>query len=130
MRSATVIGWGLTQFGLLARCLREANATVHSRTKCNRLLTAQSVTGFNDQTMICAGDNRRDACSGDSGGPLLVARDQKDGEAAELIQIGIVSFGHPNKCATKSFPTVYSKVSSIVPWIQQVVGECSLHISE
>ena len=124
LRSATAIGWGLTQFGLPARCLRAANVAVHSRAKCKRLLGAQGVSGFNDQTMICAGDKRRDACRGDSGGPLLVVKDHEHQEVAELIQIGIVSFGHPYKCASKSFPTVYTRLSAIVPWIQQVIGEC------
>ena len=43
--------------------------------------------------MICAGDlvnGRRDACEGDSGGPLIISKSDNDKTA---IIYGIVSFG-------------------------------------
>lgn len=62
--------------------------------------------------MICAGypEGERDACTGDSGGPLV----------CNGILYGLVSFGF--ECATANAPGVYSKVSAVREWIQQITG--------
>ena len=60
-----------------------------------------------DETMICAGymEGGRDACSGDSGGPLICV------ENGMPVLRGVVSWGY--KCAEKNFPGVYAKVDKI-----------------
>ncbi|KID81639.1 Trypsin- protease [Metarhizium guizhouense ARSEF 977] len=58
---------------------------------------------------ICAGANGKDACLGDSGGPLI---DQATGQL-----IGLVSRG---KCTNP--PTVYTRVGSYIPWIKDHLG--------
>lgn len=52
----------------------------------------------------------------DSGGPLL----QITGERKTLI--GTTSYG-PEFCAPNSNPGVYTRVSSFIPWIEQVVQQ-------
>lgn len=71
---------------------------------------------FNPTKMICAGheEGGKDACQGDSGGPLVCAtKDNPDDYALE----GIVSFGVG--CGRKSYPGIYTRVSTYIDWIQK-----------
>ncbi|XP_034244233.1 trypsin beta-like [Thrips palmi] len=76
--------------------LRKVTVRVVSRTTChssyNAVLTSR---------MICAAAPGKDACTYDSGGPLV------DGSG---VQVGIVSFGHG--CAQAQYPGVYTHVGS------------------
>ena len=67
---------------------------------------------INTDIQLCAGDPGKDACMGDSGGPLLAKT-----EADEIVQIGIVSFGS-KKCGD-GFPGIYTKVSAFISWIEE-----------
>lgn len=64
--------------------------------------------------VICAGDKDTDACSGDSGSPLLWVDDKNRWSVA-----GIVSFG-PSVCGQK-VPGAYTRVKSYLGWIQTVI---------
>ena len=68
--------------------------------------------------MICAGDNKRDSCKGDSGGPLTCSDENGDDYLC-----GIVSWGGP--CDLKhlkhSNPGVYVDVRKYHAWIQNQV---------
>lgn len=59
--------------------------------------------------MVCAYALRKDACIGDSGGPV---RRLSDGKL-----VGLVSFGPGNDCAVVGFPGVYTRLSMLRPWI-------------
>merc|ERR1719334_939552 len=63
--------------------------------------------------MICAGDETSDACSGDSGGPLMV------NDNGLWTVVGIVSFG-PSTCGQK-VPGVYAKVENYLSWIRNTM---------
>jgi trypsin len=83
----------------------------------SNLLSAEDL-----QTMVCAGAvyGLRDACFGDSGGPLMVpAAGSFDGT---LLQVGVVSWG--NGCAVPTQYGVYSRVADrpLYDWIQQHIG--------
>lgn len=56
---------------------------------------------------------KKDSCSGDSGGPLMVEDEIND--VYRIVQYGIVSYG-PLQCGSL-FPGVYTNVSSYVKWI-------------
>ncbi len=63
------------------------------------------------QIQICAWDNFRDTCKGDSGGALVL----KGVNGHDDVQVGIVSFGSPD-CGN-GLPGVYTRVEPYMPWI-------------
>jgi secreted trypsin-like serine protease len=107
-RLATVIGWGNTTSVPpngggevdFPRRLREAEVPVVSDAE------AREAYGrvYNPRTMVAAGKKGKDACFGDSGGPLF------DTVAGKRYQVGIVSFGYG--CARIRFPGVYTEVNA------------------
>lgn len=61
---------------------------------------------------LCAGgEEGRDSCSGDSGGPLM-GEDFSNSLSPHSYLAGIVSFG-PQICGTPGFPGVYTVISNI-----------------
>ncbi len=64
---------------------------------------------------LCAGfqEGGKDACFGDSGGPLLIQ------EGEQWTQIGIVSFGVD--CARPFIPGVYTRLSSFLDFIDTTI---------
>ncbi|XP_063894976.1 brachyurin [Helicoverpa armigera] len=64
-----------------------------------------------DSSHICtAGTGGRGTCDGDSGGPLTVVHNNR------RILIGVVSFG-PGEGCQASAPSVFTRVTSFLPWI-------------
>jgi len=119
-RNATVAGWGYTTpSGPNSKVLNKISVPIYSEKQC------QNETIYRDKilpSMICAGyqEGGRDACTNDSGGPLVVEEDGRH------ILVGIVSWGHG--CARPNAPGVYTRVTRYVDWInkQLVRGEsCS-----
>uniref|UniRef100_A0A7S4JFR0 Peptidase S1 domain-containing protein n=1 Tax=Odontella aurita TaxID=265563 RepID=A0A7S4JFR0_9STRA len=80
--------------------------------------------------MMCAvapEGETKDACLGDSGGPILLNGGEDDDTGAETdVQAGIVSFGVG--CANPDFPGIYARVSDQIEWIDEVV--CSRSIGD
>ncbi|CAD7678328.1 unnamed protein product [Nyctereutes procyonoides] len=66
-------------------------------------------------TMVCAGgDGIISSCNGDSGGPLNCQAENGRWEVR-----GIVSFGSGLGCNTLKKPTVYTRVSAYIDWINK-----------
>lgn len=66
-------------------------------------------------SMLCAGwvEGGRDACNGDSGGPLT--------DHASTVLVGLVSWGRG--CAEPNTSGVYSRVASFADWIDRIIAE-------
>lgn len=90
--------------------LREVQVPMRNENICAQsFLPAGS---YQASVQICAGGNQeKDSCSGDSGGPLL----NLDGAVPEVI--GVVSYGI--SCGLNGFPGVYTRVSAYQEFIQE-----------
>ena len=106
---ATVAGWG-SNGKEYANILQELEGLqVLSDDQCRDLLAAYLAAGENrgiSPDMVCAGgEEGKDSCKGDSGGPLIV-----QGEDNTFTLMGVVSWG--DRCAVQGRPGVYAEVSS------------------
>ncbi|KAL2751135.1 transmembrane protease serine 9-like [Vespula maculifrons] len=116
---ATVVGWGRTgENKPVSDELRKVNVPILSQEECDQAGYQKNRLTDN---MFCAGylDGKRDACFGDSGGPLHVK-----GSYGHLEIIGIISWGRG--CARPNFPGIYTKLNNYMGWLKDHLGnECS-----
>ncbi|KAI5643185.1 trypsin domain-containing protein [Phthorimaea operculella] len=108
----TVAGWGKTNMSTehRAEVLQYVALPVVAPTVCEFLGRNFKMT----EAEICAGAvHNKDACGGDSGGPLMKVYDTPEGPKSYLI--GAVSFG-PTICGIKK-PGVYASVKFFLKWI-------------
>ncbi|XP_037870031.2 uncharacterized protein LOC119629151 [Bombyx mori] len=116
-------GWGKDAFGSNGKyqnTLKEVDVPILSHGQCQQQLR-QTRLGYNyelGQGFICAGgEEGKDACKGDGGGPLVCER----GGTWQLV--GVVSWGIG--CGQVGVPGVYVKVSHYLDWISQITGKFS-----
>ena len=118
--TALVTGWGrLNSSGPQADILQEVTVTTISNQECRASHGHDRIT----EAMICAGEVGKDACKGDSGGPLAVL-----GQDGSYRQIGVVSWG--KGCARPGYPGVYTRLTALLPWLTETIktskqGRCS-----
>uniref|UniRef100_A0A8D0HKL9 Chymotrypsin C n=1 Tax=Sphenodon punctatus TaxID=8508 RepID=A0A8D0HKL9_SPHPU len=107
-----ITGWGrLYTNGPIADALQQALLPVVDHATCSKWDWWGSTV---KTTMVCAGgDGVLSGCNGDSGGPLNC----KGANAWEVH--GIVSFGSGLKCNTLKKPTVFTRVSAYIDWINE-----------
>ena len=116
-----VIGWGRTSFEsekLSDKLMKTPSLRIVNSEVCNKSFTGETrrlphgITG----SLICVADpnttRMADACSGDSGGPLLLS-----GESGYSL-IGITAFG--SLCGTTT-PGVYTAIYPFLDWIEEHV---------
>lgn len=109
---AVVSGWGDEVWGdrQPTEQLQSTRVTVMTNLQCQALYPSYVIHPFH----ICAGDYGHDACQGDSGGPLTRNFGLPNG-----MVIGVVNWGY--YCGW-DWPTVYSRVSYYLDWIQPLMG--------
>ncbi|XP_007537387.2 granzyme B(G,H)-like [Erinaceus europaeus] len=105
----SVAGWGQTENEDSSSTLQEVELTLQEETRCKY----QFKSGYNKATQLCVGDpaNIYTTFWGDSGGPLV----------CNNVAQGIVSHG-PKEPKP---PVVYTKISSFLPWIHEVIKASS-----
>ncbi len=115
--AAVVLGWGARRAvaadgipGDYPNGLQQATIPIVSNAVCNR---RSAYNGKIRPSMMCAGlpQGGKDACVGDSGGPLLVRLN------GIFRQVGIVSQG--DGCARPGKYGIYTRVANYAAWIQQ-----------
>ena len=120
---AVAMGWGSTQAagpsdfspGVYPDDLRQVQLPMLGDSQCRAVLDGVHNPAVYPKVMLCAGgDGRHDACTGDSGGPLLT---QVAGGRWELV--GITSWG--NGCAVAGVPGVFTRLSA--PEIHEFVAD-------
>ncbi|KAG1678556.1 Clotting factor B [Nymphon striatum] len=114
-RITYVIGWGDLSFDQ-AQCLQQVAVPITKKDYC---VSAYKARGFDPKyprglgfsSILCAGfrEGGKDACLGDSGGPLMYFK------RGIWTIVGIVSGGH--QCARPDSPGIYTNVSDFIDWI-------------
>ncbi|XP_044210899.1 transmembrane protease serine 13a [Thunnus albacares] len=103
-------GFGTTEAGsgTVSKDLMEVVVDIIDTQVCN---SPRVYGGLVTKNMLCAGDlnGGKDSCQGDSGGPLVCQTENR------WFVAGITSWG--TGCGEKNKPGVYTKVSSVLPWI-------------
>lgn len=121
----TVVGWGLMDpddTTAYPEEMREVDVKYLTNDMCEDTSSkGQSLySGYIFNDMMCAKGEGKDACSGDSGAPLI-----RSGNAPEDdVIVAVVSWG--NGCAT-DYPGVYARISYQYEWIKDVV--CAISIT-
>ncbi|XP_054681148.1 coagulation factor XI-like isoform X1 [Grus americana] len=103
-----VIGWGYRkEKGRVEDILQKATVPLMSKEECQARYRKRRI----GDKVICAGydDGGRDACKGDSGGPLSCRHEEV------WYLVGITSWGEG--CARPRQPGVYTKVADYSDWI-------------
>ncbi|KYN28212.1 PREDICTED: trypsin 3A1-like [Trachymyrmex cornetzi] len=122
--SATAVGWGRTgETKPVSNELRKVNLPILSQEECDQAGYAKDRITEN---MFCAGYilhpegaiGGRDACFGDSGGPLHVK-----GIYGQLEVVGLVSWGRG--CGRPHFPGIFTKLTNYIGWLKDHLdNEC------
>ncbi|OWZ02025.1 Glucanase inhibitor protein [Phytophthora megakarya] len=110
------MGWGWTSFphGKLSNEMKDVDLQVWDNDECSEAYET-------DHSNVCAGGVAgKDACVGDTGGPLI--KENGNGDEDDVL-IGLVSWG--DGCGKEGSPTLYSRVSAAVPWINSVTSSAT-----
>ncbi|MEJ1157588.1 trypsin-like serine protease [Prosthecomicrobium sp. N25] len=120
--AGTVVGWGLTEEAQgseaekLPTDLQEVELPLVDLGTCRRGYEGGALKDNSiDARNLCAGfaSGGRDACRGDSGGPLMMRV-----AGGGWVQAGIVSWGEG--CGRAGIYGVYTRVAAFEAWIRQV----------
>ncbi|XP_065295367.1 trypsin-1-like isoform X2 [Dermacentor albipictus] len=124
-REAVVSGWGrVSEHGDPSEHLLYINRLILPYDMCKSgFITAEQAEAFNDSMILCTSAEGKDSCQGDSGGPLTVWS-----KLGKTVQVGLVSFG--TGCARGDKPSLYTRVSTYVPWIKEELARDEKHHSE
>lgn len=109
------VGWGRTEENVVSNQQRKAQVFGVSTEACQELYKDETKIAITD-TQICArNEDGQDACSEDSGAPLIGTYRNTEGKTFNYLA-GIVSAG--KGCGT-IFPGVYTRVGSFISWIEK-----------
>ncbi|GAB6026412.1 hypothetical protein CHUAL_012613 [Chamberlinius hualienensis] len=112
---AVVAGWGKTDQNVDSRTgtyiLQKVYVPIISDEECLKWHEEKGITLLLYPEMMCAGykEGKKDACLGDSGGPLMAVDDGR------WTLIGITSAGFG--CALDKQPGIYHKITTTIDWI-------------
>ncbi|XP_026161891.1 elastase-1-like [Mastacembelus armatus] len=107
-----ITGWGRTQTGgQMSALLKQAYLpTVDYQTCSSSLWWGSTVK----TSMVCAGGSINSGCQGDSGGPLNCYVN------GQWVVHGVTSFVSSSGCNTNRKPTVFTRVSAYISWMNGV----------
>jgi len=113
-KAATVSGFGLLKERgtSVSASLQHVKLDIVKLDDC--IEAYKDTSAIVDEQNFCAARARKDACTGDSGGPMV-----KQGSDKKFYLIGVVSFG--KGCARKNYPGVYARVDKFIEWIEKTV---------
>lgn len=118
-RGCYATGWGRDSFGSGAyqKILRKVELPMVPHDECQTRLRRTRLGPFFKlhNSFVCAGgEEGRDTCQGDGGGPLVCPMPEDSGRYA---QVGVVSWGIG--CGEAANPAVYASTAHVIGWIGQ-----------
>ncbi|XP_031422972.1 elastase-1-like [Clupea harengus] len=109
-----ITGWGrVATGGSLAPQLKQAYLPVVGHDTCS---TSSWWGSTVKNTMVCAGGGSDSGCNGDSGGPLNCQ------VGGRYVVHGVTSFVSSRGCNTIRKPTVFTRVSAYLGWMEGIMG--------
>ncbi|KAB1251790.1 Brain-specific serine protease 4 [Camelus dromedarius] len=113
-----IAGWGSINDGVPLphpQTLQKLKVPIIDSGVCSRLYWRGAGQGAITEDMLCAGylEGERDACLGDSGGPLMCQ------VGGTWLLAGIISWGEG--CAERNRPGVYISLAAHRSWVQRIV---------
>ena len=119
-------GWGVTdKFGTqIPDALNEVAVRLIEKEQCENIHS--DYQGQLSDEMLCAGykEGGRDACLGDSGGPLACQIE----ENGPYVLYGITSWGIG--CGDPLHPGVYTRVTALMDWVKGKRNKIQLNSSQ
>ncbi|XP_018563886.1 serine protease 7-like [Anoplophora glabripennis] len=110
-----VSGWGKTENASHSKVKLFVELPPFDKSSCIEKYTTYRI--YLNESQVCAGgEELADSCTGDSGGPLMMQKDNDTWYAA-----GVVSFGVG--CGTRGLPGVYTNIAKFLPWIKSQMVE-------
>ncbi|CAG9822462.1 unnamed protein product [Phaedon cochleariae] len=110
-----VAGWGATELLTRSPIKLKLQLPIADKDQCSRTFRTAGISLRESQ--ICAGGQEgRDSCTGDSGGPLMQT---SRNDTSQWYLEGVVSFGA--RCGSAGWPGIYTKVESYLEWIHGAV---------
>lgn len=124
--SPTLTGWGYriqSPGGTASDQLIKAQLTIIDVKACNARYERLSLLAISTSQELCAGQNGRRSCNGDSGGPLWSVDASRNGKG--FVQYGVVSsaIGSKRYPCDSSWPTVFMRTSFYMDWINDTTGK-------
>ncbi|CAL1274377.1 unnamed protein product [Larinioides sclopetarius] len=116
-KRGVVTGWGMNENQTYAETLQQAVLPVVERDTCEKGYEESDLPLTVTENMYCAGfaAGRSDACSGDSGGPMVFTDDSS--KERKWVLEGIVSWGSPQGCGNPKQYGGFTTVSKFLDWI-------------
>ncbi|XP_072933644.1 venom serine protease Bi-VSP-like [Epargyreus clarus] len=115
-----VAGWGQIKYkGPRPTHLQVLQLPVVTTESCSKAYEPLKIFEIDERVICAGGQGGVDACHGDSGGPLMQPIWDPINYTTYFYQTGIVSFGM--MCGTPGYPSVYTRVSAYIEWIQKHV---------
>jgi len=118
-----VVGWGKTQTDFDFNKTDAIPSADQKKLQLPEMSHQMCVEAFGTSDIrfekhLCAGGEQgKDSCRGDSGGPLLM---QKNGDSP-FLQLGVVSSGTFH-CG-RGYPTIFTRVTEFMDWIIDIVNQ-------
>ncbi|XP_054092115.1 serine protease 7 [Zeugodacus cucurbitae] len=104
----TVAGWGHTGLSRHSSVKKKVHLPLYDMERCRYVFA--NYTAISEEQLCAGGVYYEDACTGDSGGPLMRLN------SASWVLEGIVSFGRQS-CGQENIPGIYTRVRSYIDWI-------------
>ncbi|KAJ0173666.1 hypothetical protein K1T71_010815 [Dendrolimus kikuchii] len=106
-KTTVVAGWGMINGTQLASVLMSVELPIISKLNCEKSYK----TSFSNGQMCAGGEENKNVCLGDSGGPLMLKA-----ERDKYVQHGIASFGMKD-CPSNGYPGIFTRVAYYMDWI-------------